>query len=89
MKGSTIGKKIISKVHFCRYFQRLVENFETQMLSYRQQIETLEGHLHSISQPSILSPEGEDKVTVGSFLYSFYYYSLSSKYILQFICCIK
>lgn len=39
------------------YFQRLVENFETQMLSYRQQIETLEGHLHSISQPSILSPE--------------------------------
>ncbi|XP_056012470.1 nucleoporin p58/p45-like isoform X2 [Ostrea edulis] len=39
------------------YFQRLVENFETQMLTYRQQIETLEGHLHSISQPSVLSPE--------------------------------
>ncbi|XP_061165419.1 nucleoporin p58/p45-like isoform X2 [Saccostrea echinata] len=39
------------------YFQQLVEDFETQMLTYRQQIETLEGHLHSISQPSILSPE--------------------------------
>lgn len=66
-KGSLNRKKLISKVHFSRYFQRLVENFETQMLSYRQQIETLEGHLHSISQPSILSPEGKDKVTASSF----------------------
>lgn len=73
-------KKLISKVHFSRYFQRLVENFETQMLSYRQQIETLEGHLHSISQPSILSPEGKDKVTASSFLKTISInYSLLSK----------
>ncbi|XP_021352360.1 nucleoporin p58/p45-like isoform X2 [Mizuhopecten yessoensis] len=39
------------------YFQHLVEDFEHQMLLYRQQIETLEGHLASLHQPSKLSPE--------------------------------
>ncbi|XP_060078797.1 nucleoporin p58/p45-like isoform X2 [Ylistrum balloti] len=39
------------------YFQHLVEDFEHQMLQYRQQIETLEGHLASLHQPSKLSPE--------------------------------
>ncbi|VDI51204.1 nucleoporin p58/p45 [Mytilus galloprovincialis] len=39
------------------YFHRLVEDFENQMLSYRQQIETLEEHLASTHQPNKLTPD--------------------------------
>lgn len=39
------------------YFQSLIENFETQMLTYRQQIEMLENHLASVHQPNRLTPE--------------------------------
>lgn len=40
-----------------QYFQSLVEQFEGQMLAYRQQIETLESHLSSLHQPSRLTPD--------------------------------
>ncbi|XP_045204809.2 nucleoporin p58/p45-like isoform X2 [Mercenaria mercenaria] len=39
------------------YFQNVIENFETQMLTYRQQIEMLENHLSSLHQPNRLTPE--------------------------------
>lgn len=39
------------------YFQSVIENFETQMLTYRQQIEMLENHLSSVHQPNRLTPE--------------------------------
>ena len=39
------------------YYHRLVEDFENQMLSYRQQIETLEEHLASTHQPNKLTPD--------------------------------
>ncbi|XP_050415986.2 nucleoporin p58/p45 isoform X1 [Patella vulgata] len=38
------------------YFQILVEDFESRMLTYRQQIEILENHLTSLHQPSRHSP---------------------------------
>lgn len=39
-----------------RYFEQLVEQFEARMLSYRQQIETLESHLSALQQPVRHSP---------------------------------
>jgi hypothetical protein len=45
-------------VTYFRYYHRLVEDFENQMLSYRQQIETLEEHLASTHQPNKLTPDG-------------------------------
>ncbi|XP_076315978.1 nucleoporin p58/p45-like [Tachypleus tridentatus] len=39
------------------YFQRIVSSFEKQMHTCRQQIEQLERHLMSLSQPSLLSPQ--------------------------------
>lgn len=40
-----------------QYFHDLIENFENQMLTYRQQIEMLENHLASIHQPNKLTLE--------------------------------
>ncbi|KAL8587610.1 hypothetical protein ACOMHN_045299 [Nucella lapillus] len=39
------------------YFERMVEQFEGQMLSYRQQIEMLESHLSALQQPVRHSPD--------------------------------
>ncbi|KAK3605419.1 hypothetical protein CHS0354_007500 [Potamilus streckersoni] len=39
------------------YFQNLVEDFESQMLNYRQQIEVMESHLASLNQPNKFTPE--------------------------------
>ncbi|XP_023240806.1 nucleoporin p58/p45-like isoform X2 [Centruroides sculpturatus] len=39
------------------YFQNLVTKCESQMQLYRQQIEQLEKHLVSMSQPSVLTPQ--------------------------------
>lgn len=41
-----------------RYFENLATNFEKQMQSYRQQIELLERHLVSLTQPYSLTPNG-------------------------------
>ncbi|GFO47579.1 nucleoporin p58/p45 [Plakobranchus ocellatus] len=38
------------------YFQHLVEEFEERMVTYRQQIETLDNHLAALHQPSPHSP---------------------------------
>ncbi|XP_071087145.1 nucleoporin p58/p45-like isoform X2 [Haliotis cracherodii] len=38
------------------YFQQLVEEFEGRMITYRQQIETLENHLAALHQPTRHSP---------------------------------
>lgn len=40
----------------CRYFEQLVDQFEARMVSYRQQIETLENHLSVLYQPVRHSP---------------------------------
>ena len=42
-----------------RYFQHLVEEFEGRMLTYRQQIETLESHLAALHEPARHSPAGQ------------------------------
>lgn len=39
------------------YFHSLIEKFEGQMLTYRQQIEILENHLSSLHQPNRHTPE--------------------------------
>ncbi|XP_076467722.1 nucleoporin p58/p45-like isoform X2 [Babylonia areolata] len=39
------------------YFEQMVEQFEGQMLSYRQQIEMLESHLSALQQPVRHSPD--------------------------------
>ena len=40
----------------CRYFELIVEQFEGRMLSYRQQIETLENHLSALHQSQHPAP---------------------------------
>ncbi|KAL4230101.1 Nucleoporin p58/p45 [Mactra antiquata] len=40
-----------------QYFQSVIEHFETQMVTYRQQIEMLENHLASVHQPNRLTHE--------------------------------
>uniref|UniRef100_H2ZCG2 Nucleoporin p58/p45 n=1 Tax=Ciona savignyi TaxID=51511 RepID=H2ZCG2_CIOSA len=40
-----------------KFFVELVSEFSASMQSYRHQIEELENHLHSLSQPSSLNPE--------------------------------
>lgn len=42
----------------CRYFQKLVENFNQQMKLYKDQIEELEQHFASLSSVSKFTPEG-------------------------------
>ncbi|CAL1291936.1 unnamed protein product [Larinioides sclopetarius] len=44
------------------YFHNLANSFERQMQSYRQQIEQLERHLLSLSQPYTLTPNGLSKL---------------------------
>ncbi|XP_066286784.1 nucleoporin p58/p45-like isoform X2 [Branchiostoma lanceolatum] len=39
------------------YFQRLVEQFEVQMLMCRQQIEQLENHIAALSHPAYFTPQ--------------------------------
>ena len=36
----------------------LAEKFESQMVTYRQQIEEMESHLTSVQQGDALSPQG-------------------------------
>ena len=51
---------------FFRYFHGLVESFEAQMLTYRQQIEMLESHLDSVHEPNRLTSDGEYKNAIAA-----------------------
>lgn len=42
-----------------RYFIQLVEEFETNMIQYRQQIEEMEHHLTSLGQTTSFTPQGK------------------------------
>ena len=62
-----------------RYFQHLVEEFEERMVTYRQQIETLDNHLAALHQPSPHSPAGKEYflIFLSAFLGMILYASLN------------
>ncbi len=47
-----------------RYFENIATSFEKQMQTYRQQIEQLERHLLSLTQPYALTPNGKYYKTI-------------------------
>ena len=68
---------------FCRYFQRLVYQFEQDMVLCRQQIEQMESFMAALDQPVSYSPQGNNVLLRGceqNFMYAHIYFCVWHPY---------
>ena len=54
----SINDVTLSFVCLFRFFHIQADKFESQMITYRQQIEEMESHLTSVQHSDALSPQG-------------------------------
>ena len=74
---------IIEFWSFCRYFQRLVYQFEQDMVLCRQQIEQMESFMAALDQPVSYSPQGNNVLLRGceqNFMYAHIYFCVWHPY---------